>query len=193
MPHYYDEVNVPLNPYLIKVRFDGVDYEFYSGSGIFSRDKLDRGSEVLIKNSIVGVGQSVLDLGCGNGIVGMLTYIKYGCVPTFSDISNNAITCTRLNIKKFGKEFDVIKSDIYDKLKKFDVILTNPPYVAGRDICKNFVIDSKTHLNKNGSLQLVCKYNKGGKFFEELMRQTFGNVSVLAKKSGYRVFMSKND
>lgn len=193
MPHYYDEVNVPLNPYLIKVKFDGIEYEFYSGSGIFSREKLDRGSEVLIKHAQISMGQKLLDLGCGSGIVGMLAYIKYGCLPAFSDISNNAITCTRLNIKKFGKDFEVIKSDIYNKLGSYDVILTNPPYVAGRDICKNFVVDAKAHLNKNGSLQLVCKYNKGGKFFEDLMRQTFGNVSVLAKKSGYRVFISYND
>ena len=51
---------------------------------------------------------------------------------------------------------------------------------------------AKDHLKKGGLLQIVARHKKGGKSLEAKMKEVFGNVEAIAKKSGYRVYISKN-
>ena len=41
-------------------------------------------------------------------------------------------------------------------------------------------------------LQIVARHNKGGKTLMEKMDEVFGNVKDIAKKSGFRVYISSN-
>ncbi len=51
---------------------------------------------------------------------------------------------------------------------------------------------AKDYLNKGGLLQVVARHNKGGKQLELKMKGVFGNVESIAKKSGYRIYVSKS-
>jgi 16S rRNA G1207 methylase RsmC len=51
---------------------------------------------------------------------------------------------------------------------------------------------SKDFLKPGGTLQIVARHNKGGKSLSEKMNSVFGNVEDIAKKSGYRIYISKN-
>jgi 16S rRNA G1207 methylase RsmC len=61
---------------------------------------------------------------------------------------------------------------------------------AGRKICYKIIEEAKKHLKKNGTLQLVARHQKGGKMLEKKMQEAFGNVEAIAKKSGFRVYLS---
>ena len=50
---------------------------------------------------------------------------------------------------------------------------------------------SQVCIKKKGTLQIVARHNKGGKNLSEKMEEVFGNVKVLAKKRGYRVYLSQ--
>jgi 16S rRNA G1207 methylase RsmC len=50
---------------------------------------------------------------------------------------------------------------------------------------------SKSHLERNGLLQLVARHNKGGKDLSKKMNEVFGNVKETAKGSGYRIYVSE--
>ena len=63
---------------------------------------------------------------------------------------------------------------------------------AGRKICFKIIEDAKQHLKKGGTLQLVARHQKGGGQLEKKMQEVFGNTEVLSKKSGFRVYLSKN-
>jgi 16S rRNA G1207 methylase RsmC len=39
-------------------------------------------------------------------------------------------------------------------------------------------------------LQLVARHQKGGKMLEKKMQEVFGNTETLAKKGGFRVYLS---
>ena len=107
-----------------------------------------------------------------------------------SDVNERALRLTRMNKKQLGVNVYVKKSNLFEKLDMFDCILTNPPYVAGRKTIYALIEQAKDHLNPGGSLQLVARHQKGGKMLEKKMKEVFGNVDVLGKKAGFRVYRS---
>jgi 16S rRNA (guanine1207-N2)-methyltransferase len=192
--HYYSEnQNSPFNPFLITIRNGLEEFELYSSSGIFSLKHLDKGTEVLLK--FMKASGSVCDLGCGYGIVGITVLLrKLSKDVTFIDANARAIQLIKKNLElhKFKAEKKV--SDVFSKVEdSFDTILTNPPYSAGRAVCLAFIDQSKAHLNEGGSLQLVCRRQKGGDVLEKYMESVFGNVEVIGQKSGFRVYKSVKD
>jgi len=194
MPHYFDEQQEgPFEPFLLNIKFKDEYYKLYSASGVFSLKRLDKGTETLLTYCDVPEEGSVLDLGCGYGVVGLL--IKKSnpqLAVTLSDVNERALKLARMNKKQVGVTVHVKKSDLFEKLSMFDCILTNPPYVAGRKVIFSLIEQAKEHLNAKGSLQLVARHQKGGKMLEKKMLATFGNVDVLGKKAGFRVYISKN-
>jgi len=113
---------------------------------------------------------------------------------TLVDINERAIMLSDKNATQNNAECSIIHSDIFsDKSlneKYFDIILTNPPFSAGKNICEQFISESYKHLNNNGSLQLVAPHNKGGASLKKKMQEIFGNSDEIAKKSGFRVYIS---
>jgi 16S rRNA G1207 methylase RsmC len=197
MEHYFSE-----NPKssFVKEKFEievlGEKIIINSGSGLFSLKELDFGTELLIKNAKIPSPDSIaLDLGCGYGIVGIALKKHYPNLDmTLIDVNDRAIQVSKKNCDENDTECLVVKSDIFAnpllKDKKFDVILTNPPFSAGKKVCTEFIEQSFDHLNQNGSLQLVAPHNKGGESLKKIMLAKFDNVDELAKKRGYRVYIS---
>jgi 16S rRNA (guanine1207-N2)-methyltransferase len=197
MPHYYSEKqDSKLNLKKIRIRVKSLDFELYSASGVFSKEKLDKGTEVLIKNCILNREWEVLDLGCGTGVVGISVKLLYPNTKVLmSDINERAIMLSKKNIEKLKLEnIDAIKSDIFSNIKKeFDAILVNPPQTAGKEVCFKIIEESLTHLKKKGLLQLVARHKKGGVSLKEKMLFVFGNVREAAKEAGYRIYVSEKN
>ncbi|MBW3015353.1 class I SAM-dependent methyltransferase [Candidatus Woesearchaeota archaeon] len=192
--HYYsEEQSSKFKIEKIKAFLRGKDFEFYTSSGVFSIKKVDKGTETLINNCILKDGWDVLDLGCGYGVVGIVVKEIFGsCNVVMTDINRRAIKLAIKNLELNNVECEVLQGNLYDpvKGKKFDTILTNPPYAAGRDLCFKIIEESVGFLKKGGLLQLVARHQKGGKMLKSKMLDVFGNVEEVAKKSGYRVYVS---
>ena len=167
-----------------------------SGSGIFSLKELDFGSKLLIENAkLPKTDASVLDLGCGYGIIGIaLKKANPKIILTMSDINERALRLAKQNCIENDVGAEVIKSDIFSnpmfKDRRYDMILTNPPFSAGKKICIEFIRQSSDHLNKGGLFEMVAPHNKGGESLKRIMLEVFNNAGELAKKSGYRVYIS---
>ena len=195
MEHYYSKnPRSPLNLRMIREYIRGMSLSFYTGASVFSPKKIDNGTRLLAENMVVPHGSMVLDIGCGYGVLGIVAAkICPDCRVFMSDINERAVMLASRNSKLNYVKTVVKSGNLYEPWKnfKFDVILSNPPMSAGKDICYEIISGAKKHLTNGGSLQMVVKYRKGGKIIENELDEVFGNVDVLAKGSGYRVFISR--
>jgi len=112
----------------------------------------------------------ILDLCCGSGCIGISLLKKFANTHVdFVDIDELALKQTKKNLKinKIArKRFSVIKSNLFRNLKnkKYDLIITNPPYLTG--------IKAKTkQLEKEPIIALAA--GPDGLFFTKEILQNF--------------------
>ncbi|MFP4523527.1 MAG: class I SAM-dependent methyltransferase [Candidatus Woesearchaeota archaeon] len=206
--HYYSKnPTSEVREERIHFQVRGSTFTAIGASGLFSKEKLDKATHLLIQHCQVDNCKRVLDLGCGWGPIVLCLAttpqnfsLAKDCELFAVDSNSRAVNYTkknlRLNINNQPKNYilsTLVKvSDGFENIQdqKFDAILTNPPYAAGRKVCFSFIEESKNHLLPGGSLQLVARHNKGGKTLSAHMESIFGNVKTLVKKGGFRVYKS---
>lgn len=77
----------------------------------------------------------VLDLCTGSGAIATVIALKTGAKVTASDVSALALDVARANALNNGVKIDFVLSDMFEKVDgKFDVIVSNPPYIPTKDI-----------------------------------------------------------
>ena len=194
MTHYYSEKQDSEEvKEEVRVILNEEEYIFKSSSGVFSKKKLDNASKLLIEKAQIDEKDRVLDLGCGIGVIGIiLKIVKPDIDITLSDVNERALKLARENIEKYNVEGKVLKSDLFNNIEEeYNVILSNPPMVAGRDKSYQLIRDSYKHLKTKGSIQIVARHKKGGAMLEEKLKEVYGNCEVIGKGSGFRVYKSR--
>ncbi len=194
--HYFSEKpESELKLTKISARLRGSEIELWTGAGVFSGKKVDKGTELLANDCIIKENWRILDIGCGYGAVGIsIAKAYHSSEVVMTDINNRAVKLARMNKKLHNlKNISVVQGDIYENVSgKFDAILLNPPQAAGKETCFKMIEESKGFLKKRGVLQVVARHNKGGKTLAEKMKSIFGNMEAVSIKSGYRIYLSRN-
>ena len=141
MSHYYSEKPTSKSDIKeIEFQFLNKNFTFLTDSGVFSKNKIDFGSELMLKtflkHSSLKEGK-FLDIGCGYGPVGIIakSFVP-GLDISLSDVNERALELAEKNIKLNNiTEYNIIKSYIFDNIhENFDCILSNPPIRAGKDV-----------------------------------------------------------
>lgn len=74
---------------------------FYTDNGVFSKDGLDFGSRLLLENiPLTEIGESLLDVGCGYGVFGIILNKILGVKVTMCDVNRRALHLAEKNIKE---------------------------------------------------------------------------------------------
>lgn len=180
---------------LVRTHLRGRLFEFLTASSIFSHKRIDLGTRLLIESMVLPKEGHVLDLGCGYGVVGIVAAVlNRNLHIVMADVNERAVHIAKENTRRHRVvNVEVRQGFLYESVEdlRFDVILSNPPLSAGLRIVKHIILGAGGLLNENGSFQMVVRSKIGGKRLLKELETAFGNVEVLARKSGYRVLLSK--
>ena len=133
--------------------------------------------------------REILDLCCGSGIIGVsLKRISEGLDLTASDVSEGDVALAERNARLNHVEGEFLQGDLFEPVKdrKFDMILSNPPYIKtnmigllqdevkdheprialdggkdGLDFYRRIVEQAPDHLKKDGFLMLEIGHDQG--------------------------------
>jgi len=170
-------------------------YRFITDTGVFSGRRVDPGSRLLIKTMVIDDGETVLDLGCGYGAIGIAAaaLTPHGQVYLV-DPNQRAVDLAKENLELNRIEnADVRVGEGCQPVAEitFDVILSNPPIRAGKRVLFQMMDQAHACLREAGRFYLVAKTKQGVKTLAAKMAEKFARVEEVAKGGGYRVILAR--
>lgn len=163
-------------------------------ANVFSREQLDIGARFLLEHMpVVAPGSQVIDLGCGNGVLGLALLLNEPKAQvTFSDESFMAVESARLTINENCAElmtqcqFRVDDSLSLQPDLSVDLILCNPPFhqqnAMTDHIAWQMFADARRVLKVGGRLRIVCNRHLG---YHEKLSRLFGGCIHIASNAKF--------
>ncbi|MBZ2155339.1 methyltransferase [Streptococcus anginosus] len=178
----------------LKVQLLGQKMTFLTDAGVFSKKMIDYGSQALLKCLDFHKQESVLDVGCGYGTLG-LTLVKAKEVEaTLVDINQRALDLARQNAERNQVLATIFQSNLYQNVEgRFHHIISNPPIRAGKQVVHEVITGSYTHLLDGGDLTIVIQKKQGAPSAKAKMEEVFGNCEILKKDKGYYILRSRKE
>lgn len=174
----------------------GFALKLTSDAGVFSKNGVDYGSRVLINAMDLTGAKAILDVGCGYGPIG-ITAAKLvpDAIVTMLDINERAVELARHNAiqNQVSRNTIIKQSDRLEAVRNqlFDVILTNPPIRAGKEIVHSIFEQAYEQLKVGGSLWIVIQKKQGAPSAREKLSSMFRHVEEVTKDKGYRIFRAE--
>ena len=189
MGQYFSNEVLKSNIQKYNVDILGNRYSFFTDNGVFSKEKLDFGTRVLLENlPIDELHGDILDVGCGYGVIDIVLGKIVDANFLGVDVNRRALHLADMNKKENGlSNINFIESSCYENVEgKYDFIITNPPIRAGKKIVYEIVMGAKNYLKDDGSLFIVVRKEQGAKSMIRDLEEIY-KVEILNKVKGFFV------
>ena len=193
MNHYFIE-----NPALLTqerqlfLDIFGMEFEFLTNNGLFSCNKIDEASKILLEQMPPITGD-LLDLGCGYGVLGIVLSKKNKINLTMSDVNSLALDYAVKNAKLNQVIATAIHSDGFANItESYHHITLNPPIHAGKEVMYRLYEEATKHLHVGGSLYVVIQKKHGAESTKKKLLELFKDCHTLYKKKGVFVYQARN-
>lgn len=167
--------------------------KFKSDNGVFSKHGIDFGTNLLIKTIKLENSKKILDCGCGIGVIGLsLAKNNPDVVIDMVDVNQRAIALAKENaiVNKINN-VNIFESNVYENVKEeYDMIISNPPIRAGKQVVHSILKEGKNHLVNGGILYIVIQKKQGAESALKALRETYQTVEIITKDKGYYIIKS---
>ena len=158
----------------------GVERTVVTASGVFSADRLDKGTQVLLDH-VPDPAQTgtFLDLGCG------------GVLAT--DVNERSLALTARNAAAAGLDnvrtapADALLAELRESSTPVDLIWSNPPVRIGKEALHALLLDWLALLSDDGEAWLVVLKNLGADSLAVWLKDQGWDVNRMASSKGFRV------
>ncbi|WP_456372148.1 methyltransferase [Thiolapillus sp.] len=181
-------LKLPPNPYPGSYRLEGTNFRMVNHANVFSREKLDIGSRFFLEHLPAGnATETVLDLGCGNGVLALMTLhrnprAQLHCVDeSFMAIASARATLTAAFGENVNARFHAASNLSGFSAQSIDRVLCNPPFhqqlAVGDHIARSMFRDARRVLRQGGELWVVGNRHLG---YHKTLKKQFGNAQLMA-------------
>lgn len=192
--HYFtSSPSSPENERRIRVTLAGRDVEVTTASGIFSPDRIDAGTSVLLANTPPPpAGGDLLDLGCGWGPIALSLALDAPHARVWAvDVNERSLDLTRRNAAALGLDnVTACRPEEVPSDATFRSIRSNPPIRVGKNELHSMLQQWIPRLDERSDAWLVVQRNLGSDSLQRWLAATFDSgyaVSRAATGRGFRV------
>jgi 16S rRNA G1207 methylase RsmC len=183
---------------VITVRLAGRDVDVETGSGVFSPEHVDQGTQVLMNEAAELPASGVfLDVGCGWGPLALAMALTSPEATVWAvDINERSRVLTAANAERLGIANVIVAApdDVPADLR-FDVIWSNPPIRVGKVALHEILTTWLARLSPKGEASLVVAKHLGAPSLLTWLRERFGSERVverIAQSRGFHVISVGN-
>ena len=178
----------------LSVRLAGTDLELVTAGGVFSPDRVDLGTQVLLREAPEPPADGdLLDLGCGWGPVSLsLALLSPDARVWGVDVNERSLDLLRRNAAAAGvSNVQAVRPDEVPSDVRFTEIWSNPPIRVGKPALHEMLLHWLPRLRPGASAYLVVQRNLGSDSLHKWLEETLGPdgyvVSRHASAKGFRV------
>ena len=177
----------------IQVPLAGQTYELTTSNGIFSPERIDAGTQVLLANvPPAPPGGDLLDLGCGWGPIALTLALESPHATIWAvDVNERALDLVRRNADRLGlHNVNAVKPEDVPSGVEFTGIRSNPPIRVGKDELHSMLSLWLPRLGSGSDAWLVVQKNLGSDSLHRWLEGSLpGDFSVTraSTNKGYRV------
>ena len=189
MSQYFDNVDLKSNIEKYKARIFDKEFCFNTDNGVFSKSKLDFGTRCSLENlPLEEIKGEILEVGCGYGVIPIILTRTVDKIDSFDavDVNKRALHLAEMNKKEnFSPKVNFFLSNCYQNInKKYDVIISNPPIRAGKNIVYEIVMNARNYLKEDGKLFIVINKDQGAKSLYKDLEKVY-KCELINKKKGF--------
>jgi 16S rRNA (guanine1207-N2)-methyltransferase len=189
--HYFSaDPAVATRPRAVTVNLPDQAIVLRTDRGVFSRAGLDPGTEVLLGGIPAPPdGATLLDLGCGHGVVAIAIARRAPRARVIAvDVNSRALTLARANAAANGAaNVEVCRPDEVDAGLRFAAIYSNPPIRVGRRPLIELLASWLARLEPGGRAYLVVQRHLGADSLMATLGSEGFDASRISSKRGYRL------
>lgn len=198
MNHYYtSKPTSESNRETWHTMIEDKEFSFTTDSGVFSKNKIDLGSEVLMTTAarVQFPKGDLLDVGCGYGPIGIyLASTFLDREIEMVDVNERALDLAKINAEANDvSNVEIYQSDLFKQVenKHFAGIFSNPPIRAGKKVVHAILETAYDYLIEDGLLLIVIQKKQGAPSAKKKMQEVFGNVERINLEKGYWILASR--
>lgn len=186
------------NPYPTQWPLPNTDFTLTNQANVFAREQLDIGARVLLDALPNLEAETVIDLGCGNGVIGLSILAKYPNTRViFVDESHMAVASARQNIEnnlpQLISQCEFVVTNCLEGVSSTDVdlVLCNPPFHQQNTITDHIAwqmfSDAQKCLRKGGELRIVGNRHLD---YPKKLKRLFGGYQVVHSSAKFSVLQT---
>jgi 16S rRNA G1207 methylase RsmC len=194
--HYFTtDPSAPARATEVAFAVAGRGYRLRAASGVFSADRLDPGTSVLLRKAELPGPEttgSLLDLGCGYGpIACVLATLAPHATVYAVDVNTRALELARSNAAALGLTVNVLEPDAVPADVVFEQIWSNPPIRVGKQELHSLLKRWLPRLAPDGTAWLVVARHLGADSLVPWLREQGYDVRRHASQQGFRVLRAR--
>ena len=180
---------------VIKYNYDSISLSFISDNGVFSKDKIDFGSRLLVDtylkyNKDKNIS-NFLDVGCGYGFISILLSRILSVKGIRIDVNRRALKLAEENAKLNKVNVDFIESDCYKNVSGvYDLIISNPPIRAGKSVVLEILRGASEYMSDASELWFVIRKDQGAKSVINEISSLY-KIDIVEKSKGFFIIVAK--